>query len=1165
MVDTTLVVQSSGDHDADALDSQVAPTKKAVRRQVAAAAMALSLMLAPGSALFAQDDEDEEGAPDAAEQPLEEAAPEDYSAFGDVEEVVVTGSRIRRSTYTSISPLQIIHADVKREAGLIDAGEILQESSTASGVQFDLSFNGFVLDDGPGTTTVNLRGLEANRTLVLLNGRRIAPSGVEGAPTSPNLGIVPGLLVQQYDQLLDGASSIYGSDAIAGVVNAILRTDFDGFTIEVAPSLPAHDGGAEEAVGVTWGRNWDRGFVGFGAQHIQSDPVTLADRPWTAGCERNIEVDQGGQIRHRNLRWVRAYGMDWDDCTQGALIGRTFLPADPYASSFQSPGSIYHTPGTTNGGWPNFSESGASWAAGQFGIDGDGDGVTDVNWRDYSDNGREQFRHLFSPFKSTTAMVYGEYTFEGEANLAPYFEVLYGNSKFDQDSGALSTGWWVPALNPYNLCNPDAAGGVDCGEAMDALWASPQYIASFNEIYSGLCGQFGIAADACGPHAFGLSVGPIGPHRTYPVISVAGDRNLASTEATWQRAVAGLKGDLPFLNRGSLSDWTFDASITRSHSSGKASRPGIRQDRMELALGYYSNNWVPCESNLSEETRLSRVNSQDDPLAPLIAGDAAPGCVPVNSYAGSLYTPRIGDFATAAERDYVFDSRDFETEYTQTLFSIFATGDLFDLPAGAVAAGFGVEYRRDEIVSIPDQVASEGLLYLYFKDRGAQGSRTTREFFGEVEVPVVAAKRGAEELVVNMSVRYTDDEFYSGAWTGAAKLGWRPVEPLLIRATYGTSYRSPNLRELFLRGQSGFLNVFDPCFVPEAALEDSPELGGERTYNPANDSRDPHILERCRAEGVDPTLAGRDRFSTYSVEVFNVGSQFYDEPLNEETSTSKSVGFAWEQPFTEVFDLTLGMTYYDIDIEDTIIEPTTAYVIFDCYISQESTGQFCSQITRDLSDPTDAAIDFIDLRFVNRDQEKVRGVDLNLTFDMTFTVFERPLDVSFDVTGHRLIERSTLFVNNTGVETTGRFHREWFYAEHKAELGLRLDYERWRVSWSTRYLGDYRSDPGFVDVWAHVDSPQATRTETCVGPPTDVLCRDVEAAPDYWVHHVSTTYQREAWRVVAGVRNVFDKWPPQVDPSELWSQINNTPRGLGYDLNGRTYFMQLTFNFGGDR
>ena len=489
-------------------------------------AAVLSFICLIATPTLAQETEAEAAAEAAEEEQTEqteEEAPQSALAQAElagVEEVVVTGSRIRRSTYTSITPLQIISADVKREAGLIDAGKILQETSTASGVQFDLSFNGFVLDDGPGSTTANLRGLGAHRTLVLLNGRRIAPTGVEGAPSSPNLSIVPGLLVQQYDQLLDGASSIYGSDAVAGVINAILRKDFDGFTLEASPSHPHHGAGAEQAFGVSWGRNWDRGFIGFGAQHRDVDPVTLADRPWTAGCNRHYEVDQAGRIRNRDLRYTALYGMEWDDCTVGSLIGRTIVPRA---------GSIYYTPGYTNGGWPDFSESGASWVAGTFGIDGDLDGRTDVTFRDYSLNGREQFAHLFSPFRSTTAMLYGEYTLEGEANLTPYFELLYGTSAYNQNSGAGQIFPWVPALNPYNICNPEERG-VDCGLAQDAMYANPGYIAGFNGLYGGLCARFGIPATACGPHAFGLSVGPLGPQRTLPVVSVRGDRNTVDAD-----------------------------------------------------------------------------------------------------------------------------------------------------------------------------------------------------------------------------------------------------------------------------------------------------------------------------------------------------------------------------------------------------------------------------------------------------------------------------------------------------------------------------------------------------------------------------------------------------------------------------------------------------------
>ena len=95
-----------------------------------------------------------------------------------VEEVVVTGSRLRRDTFSSVSPLQIITTELSKEAGVIDPAEILQGSTASTGQQIDLTFQGFVLDNGPAASTVNLRGLGASRNLILINGRRVSPSGV---------------------------------------------------------------------------------------------------------------------------------------------------------------------------------------------------------------------------------------------------------------------------------------------------------------------------------------------------------------------------------------------------------------------------------------------------------------------------------------------------------------------------------------------------------------------------------------------------------------------------------------------------------------------------------------------------------------------------------------------------------------------------------------------------------------------------------------------------------------------------------------------------------------------------------------------------------------------------------------------------------------------------
>ena len=167
--------------------------------------------------------------------------------------MVVTGSRLKRSTFSSVAPLQIITAEVSREAGLVNATAILQESTSSAGQQIDLTFGGFVLDNGPSATTVDLRGLGSARTLLLINGRRVAPAGVEGAPSAPNLEALPSALVQRYELLLDGASSIYGSDAVAGVSNVILRRDFDGLEVQTFAIAPEHGAGGSHNTSLVWG------------------------------------------------------------------------------------------------------------------------------------------------------------------------------------------------------------------------------------------------------------------------------------------------------------------------------------------------------------------------------------------------------------------------------------------------------------------------------------------------------------------------------------------------------------------------------------------------------------------------------------------------------------------------------------------------------------------------------------------------------------------------------------------------------------------------------------------------------------------------------------------------------------------------------------------------
>ena len=1091
----------------------------------------LCLLVAPS--VYAQEDSD-----DAAE---EERV---------VEEVIVTGSRLKRSTYSSISPLQIITAQVSREVGLIDAADILQESTAASGQQIDLTFQGFVLDNGPGATTINLRGLGAARTLVLINGRRLSPAGVEGAPVSPDLNFVPASLVQQYDLLLDGASSVYGSDAIAGVANVILRKDFDGIEIETYSRVPDQGAGIDHTLSAVWGHNWDRGYIAIGGEYTDHERVTFDDRSWTSGCNQHHEIDENGQFRFQEQfynapasnAWNEGgdrngYGMTWDECKVGLLASRVFV--------ITGAGSIYYTPGVSNGGWGNFSESSSGFVIGgipvRWGADGDGDGNTDLSFRDYSLNGKDNAsRDLFPENQTQNFMAFGEYTFASEANITPYFEVLYAKRDFLAHSRNPQFFPVVPADNPYNLCNPLAitGNGVDCGLAEDAYWTNPNVVAQFQTYLGSFCTLIGLPIASCTPANLGLLQGPSGSLLTQPIVSVQGDRNTVSVTADQTRVVLGVGGDLPFLNAGSLDNWSFDVYGSYSISTGESHRVGIREDRLDQALGWNSSTTTPCVNDLGVE------------LEP----DVEPGCVPINMFAASLYPVGgvIGDFATQAERDYLFDSRDFDTEYEQTIFSAYMTGNIFELPAGNVALGFGVEYRDDEITSIPDAVARDGLFFGFFSDGGAVGSKTTKEVFAEIELPLLAGAPAFQELTVNLSTRRTDDEIYGAQWTESFKLGWRPVESLLIRATVGTAFRAPNLRELYLLNQTGFGSIFDPCYIPEAAWDSLNDV-----YIPGSDTRDPTILANCLAQGVDPTLAYNGGFNVFSTEQSQGGSL----TLLAEESESWSAGFAWDLPFTNAYDLAISATYYEIEVNNTIIEPSGQFIVNDCYQSSTGTSVFCDRITRDLTDPMDPRIDLIDEQFLNRDNETARGVDINVAFDDTWTIFSRPIDFSADLIANRQLERSTLFTNDDGVPDAQTFQGEWGFPPWRVQAFLRFDYDDFRVTWETRYTGSVHQKTAQVESF----SDAFALSDTCLGPPTDVLCRDYADADNYYLHNISLYYYGDSWTLGGGVRNLLDEAPPRVDTSTIGAPtaVNNTPLGYGYDLNGRVYFFNVAFKFGG--
>ncbi|MDG6077979.1 TonB-dependent receptor [Erythrobacter litoralis] len=1073
--------------------------------------------------------------------------------------IVVTGSRIQRDdTYNSISPLQVLETQTLQDTGQFDTTAILQQSVAAAGQQIDASFQGFVLNNGPGSQTLNLRGLGADRTLVLLNGRRLAPAGVEGAPTNPSINLIPSTLVQRYDLLLDGASSVYGSDAVAGVGNIVLRKDIDGVELFASGNLNEQGGGDDYQISAAFGRYGSNWNFGIGAEYAKRDEIQLGDRDFLAGCNTNYEITQSGEIRtlgiadDANTRADSggAIGEIPTSCTIDAAA-RRIIPGSPlFFSSIYYDEQVYPNTGIAgNTGIPFFTD-----ALDAFGlpVDRDGDGLLDVNFANVTRNGTDLTPSFISPEDRYNVLAYGEYTFAGAANITPYFEANYSRSEVAARSSAPQLFPYVPGNNQFNPCN---IANNDCGDLQN----------QFDGLYDFQGGAFAI---------------PTGRSFTVrPVVSVQGDRNFTESTLEQYRGVVGVRGELPFIDFGRANDWTFDVSGSYSRSEGTSSRSGIRNDRLALALGIDPtvSNPTGRATPITLAGGACATSGFFDPDA--LQPDVIDGCVPVNLFAPSLYQTAVGDFATQAERDYLFDTRDFDTTYEQTIVSASVQGSLFDLPGGVAKAFVGVEYRNDTLNSQPDVVASEGLFFGFFADQGAQGSKNIYEAFGELDLPLMAGRTLVDDLRLNLSGRVTEDEFYGTNFTYSLKGGWRPVEQLLLKFSYGTSFRSPNLRELFLAGQSGFGGITDPCAVPTDAY--APLNGG---YIEANDDRDPFVLRNCLREGRDPTRVGTDGANTVqvpSVEITSGGS--FD--LDPETSTSITTGFSFGESFGAA-DVDFNFNYYDIQVRGAIAEPTGQFVVNECFLrEQESRSSFCDDISFDDDPASRQLITDVFAGFVNINAESVRGLDLNTNLGYDLNAFGKDIRLGLNVQANHLIERTSVFLDDFGVpdieDETGTFgFPDW---TGRATFSANVDFVTF--TWSTRYIGKTEQQADGIDDFSDAfgrgpdGQPTGFIGDTCLGngsgindPVTGefipdgvvqgdgVFCRDVGFADDYFVSTASLRFDFDQFDVRVGVSNIFNESPPLVDTNEVLG-ISNFPIGNGYDYDGREYFASVGFKF----
>jgi outer membrane receptor protein involved in Fe transport len=338
------------------------------------------------------------------------AANSDGTVGGEV--IEVTGSLVDRKTLDTPAPVSVVDREIMQASGLANVGDILQKLPSQSNA-INVNFN----NGGDGSTRINLRGLGAGRTLVLMNGRRVVPGGL-GADASVDLNVIPLAAIDRVEVLKDGASAIYGSDAIGGVVNVITRQDFKGTEAQLytggaqaSGSKHGMDGQQYDASIVT-GTSSAKGNIMLAAGYSQTRPIFAGDRAFARSqlsydytYDPTMDPDHLGPVSQNGSSATPEGRLKWKDGdpTPGNALWDSLMTSCPS-------GTCYHDP--TTGAYRNFNSGGNS----------------DTGTGDLYNFQPENY--LVTPLRRYNVFADGTYHFSDHVNGK--FELLYTNRKSNQ-------------------------------------------------------------------------------------------------------------------------------------------------------------------------------------------------------------------------------------------------------------------------------------------------------------------------------------------------------------------------------------------------------------------------------------------------------------------------------------------------------------------------------------------------------------------------------------------------------------------------------------------------------------------------------------------------------------------------------------------------------------
>ncbi|MGE0742709.1 MAG: TonB-dependent receptor [Hyphomonadaceae bacterium] len=949
------------------------------------------------------------------------------------EAIVVTGTRLARQDFEAISPVTTVGAEQLELTATLTTESLLNELPQIIPGNTRTSNNAGGFD----YATVDLRGLGPGRTLVLINGERVPVSSTAGAV---DINTIPASLISRVEVVTGGASAVYGSDAMSGVVNFVLKDDYEGAEINA-----------------TYGAEMETGNV--------------------AEFEMNGLVGGNFANGRGNLTAYASY------------YNREGLLQNAYDYSRVS-GAICYDPARGVGGSGYFiCDSSAEAAAGGFGVVAAGGSGTPP-WGWITNNGANAFNAAAINANPLTSGQFASY--DHDCNPATPNIAYAGGALSFNDAGALEP------RNTAGACGvPDrAAGSSRYNFAPDnflvipaeriALTTSGHYDITdsvrLNLLinYSNATSEVQLAPTP----ATGLTV-TLTP--AMQALIQANSPDLWVALQSRPNALAPFTMDRRMTEVGTRNGYFENNSVF--FLSGLDGSMGDNWDwNLSMSYGQVSFNTRAINSVNATALRQGLAGCQDAAGNPL-GVNALPGCVPLDIFGPGTLTPTMVSF---------IDVTTFtDVKIEESRIAGFVRGDLFELPAGPVAAVFGFEYRDTFAAQYNDNEQRTGNIFGFNAIQDQEGQVDVYELYTELAVPLVSEAPFAHYLGLELGFRRSN--YSSIGDIDTYKIGgeWAPTEWLRFRAVFNEATRAPNVFELFQNGDQGFPAYTDPC--RDVNNNGAPDTAVTQAF--------------CVGQGVP--LAAYPGFTANNtqVEAFAFGNQ----NLGPETAESTTYGVVFTPDWFPIGDFRVSVDYYDIEITDVIAAFGAQFFINDCYLNTNLTS--CARVVRD---PVTGQIDFVNTSVGNQGALATSGYDIQAEWSLPLGPGQLTINELYSILDSFTVNGAE-FAGTTSAAIGGAL------PDYKSVLSVTYNVGDWTL------FGRWSYTPSLVGSTVGEDTPEASYFDASVR----------------W--NVTDNFT-----LTANVDNLTDDYPPQTIDG-YFSQANTDPQV--YRVLGRTFSIAARYRF----